>query len=187
MKSEVPRIQLMASIFMIPSMIDTSRILGYELVGKVKEYSDLFTKTLLKHLLSETGIVIENGAIQENSILVLEDLVNEQKILQYRDNLELILGVWHCKILGHPVFPAVFNIVDSCTEQLIEVFTSHVKKVQKYALKIRHEEDNHLIKKIGLSKTRVVNLTDRQIRQGLVDLLNKGRVYNHLQKCIYVF
>ena len=125
-----PQIRLDAVMFIIPSLIVTSRILGQDLVKKLFNYSVAFSLVLEKHLSAETEISLEDGKIKTEFQVTISQLSREQGKLQYRKNLEMILIPWRARILGNPVYPTVHNIVDSMTQRIIDIFEAHIHDIQ---------------------------------------------------------
>jgi len=52
---ECPSIQILLSMFTIPSLVLMSEVLGKEVVKEIKNFSKKYSEVLIKHLLNETN------------------------------------------------------------------------------------------------------------------------------------
>jgi len=160
-------------MFFVPSMIILSKIMSKVVAEEIQNYSNVFRSTLLKHLLSEVEVSLVNGDLSSDK-MVISQLGYEQEILQYRDNLRVILHRWSDTILGQPVQPEVHNIVYELILKTFEVFEDYILVIQNYAAKSRCIEDKKLVNKVCSMKSRVINLTMHKIQDDLIALLNNG-------------
>ena len=170
---ECPSLKLTFSMFFVPSMIILSKIMSKVVAEEIQNYSNVFRSTLLKHLLSEVEVSLVNGDLSSDK-MVISQLGYEQEILQYRDNLRVILHRWSDTILGQPVQPEVHNIVYELILKTFEVFEDYILVIQNYAAKSRCIEDKKLVNKVCSMKSRVINLTMHKIPDDLIALLNNG-------------
>ena len=171
---ECPSIQILLSMFTIPSLIVMSEVLGREVVKEIKNFSKKYSEVLIKHLLNETEVSAEGGLIKSESRLDLALLGYEHEILQYKVNLEKILGKWSSIVLGQPLHSGVVNKVQYIKLQTLTAFEAFIVDLQEHAVKRRHLDDNKLATRICNVNSRITNITEKVIPEGLIALLNKG-------------
>ena len=90
---DMPRFNIALSLFIIPTLIISSEIIGCSVLSQIFGYSRQYSKTLSKHLGGEIEVQLIYGKFTEASQQVLDRLENEMEILQYRDNLVCILDL----------------------------------------------------------------------------------------------
>ena len=82
---DMPRLNIALSLFIIPTLIISSEIIGRSVLSQIIGYSRQYSKTLSKHLMGEFEVQLIDGKLTEASQEVLDRLENEMEILQYRD------------------------------------------------------------------------------------------------------
>ena len=64
--------KLTVSFFLIPSLVIMSEVIGSKVLGEIKSFSETYSKTLFKHLTSETEIQLINGILTKKSEQVMQ-------------------------------------------------------------------------------------------------------------------
>ena len=169
-----PTFTLFASMFTVPTLIVMSQAINKFVVRELHGYSNIFSSTLVKHLLSEVEVSLVSGELTSESRLVMARLGYEQEVLQYTDQLRKILLRWSDLVLGQPVQPEVHNFVFECKQKTFELFEKYIVKVQNYAFMKRCLEDKKLATKVCNMQSRVINMTRFEISSDLIALLNNG-------------
>ena len=171
---DMPRLNIALSLFIIPTLIISSEIIGRSVLSQIIGYSRQYSKTLSKHLVGEFEVQLIDGKLTDASQEVLDRLENEMEILQYRDNLVCILDKWADHITGHPVYPEVHNVICIRVEEILDKFRAFILRIQKHSIAQRRGNDNILCRKVCSSKTRIINLTGFPIPSLVEELFQDG-------------
>ena len=172
MAPAMPVFRFPLSKLKIPSLELLSEALAKGIRNRIYCFATEFSKVLMKHLSSETEVQIEKGCLTEDSLQVLQQLESEMAILQYRKNLQSILGPWQNKLVGQPVYPAVHNYLGDCIQGIYEDFENFIIDLQAHANKQMHENNKQLCSKVCKSSSNILNLTTAMVPPEL-DLLFK--------------
>ena len=88
METSLPRFSLPWDKFEVPSLSELGRVTAKQIRKRIYGYVKIYSALLLKHLSSETEVLIQHGRFDDESGRVLSKLEFEMGILQYRNHLQ---------------------------------------------------------------------------------------------------
>ena len=174
METSLPRFSLPWDKFEVPSLSELGRVTAKQIRKRIYGYVKIYSALLLKHLSSETEVLIQHGRFDDESGRVLSKLEFELGILQYRDHLQDILKEWSDIIGGQPLLQAVHDKIIVMKSDIVSEFEEYIYKLQAIVIKNRHFKDNLLCKNVCKSRYGILNLSSINIPSELEEYLANG-------------
>ena len=137
MDISLPSFSISWNMFEVPTLGELSRVTARSVRRRLYGYAKIYSSILMKHLSTETEVLIQHGRFSKESEQILTNLGFEMGILQYRMHLKDILKDWLNIISGQPLEQAVQGNIAFLVHGIVSEFKEFIYKLQGIAIKNR--------------------------------------------------